>query len=51
MKRPILIAVIGYIIGIIWGLYFKTNIIPIIFILLISIPITYKIKKKINIEI
>lgn len=45
MKRPILIAVIGYIIGIIWGLYFKTNIIPIIFILLISIPITYKIKK------
>lgn len=46
MKRPILIAVIGYIIGIIWGLYLKINIIPIIFILLISIPITYKINKQ-----
>lgn len=46
MKRPILIAVIGYIIGILWGLYLKINIIPIIFILLISLYITYKIKKE-----
>ena len=26
MKRPILVATIGYIIGIIWGQYFKINI-------------------------
>lgn len=30
MKRPVLIALIGYIIGIIWELYFKINIAPII---------------------
>lgn len=28
MKRPILIACVGYIIGIIWGLYLKISIIP-----------------------
>lgn len=28
MKRPILVAIIGYIIGILWGLYFKMNIVP-----------------------
>lgn len=35
MKRPILIALIGYIIGIIWELYLKTSIVPFIIIILI----------------
>ena len=35
MKRPILIALIGYIIGIIWGLYFKISIAFLYLILLI----------------
>ena len=33
MKRPILIALIGYIIGIIWELYLKVSIVPFIIIL------------------
>lgn len=42
IKRPILVAVIGYIIGILWGLYFKWSIV------LFYLPIiaTYKIIKK-----
>ena len=36
MNRPILVIVIGYIIGIIWGLYFKTSIV-LLFILLLVI--------------
>lgn len=35
MKRPILIAVIGYILGILWGLYIQISIVPFIFILLV----------------
>lgn len=35
MKRPILTALIGYIIGIIWELYLKTSIAPIIIILIV----------------
>ena len=35
MKRPILVAVIGYIIGILWGLYIHISIVP--FILTISL--------------
>ena len=27
-KRPILVAIIGYMIGIIWGLYLKVSIVP-----------------------
>ena len=38
MNRPIFIVVIGYIIGIIWGLYLKISIVP-FYILLISIYI------------
>ena len=41
LKRPILIAVIGYIIGIIVGLYFKISIVP-FYILLIVIYFIYK---------
>ena len=36
MKRPILVALIGYIIGIIWELYFKINIAPIFIIIIFS---------------
>ena len=44
MKRPILIALIGYIIGIIWELYLKTSIAPVIIIIIvIYMIITYKI--------
>ncbi len=35
MKRPILTALIGYIIGIIWELYLKTSIAPIVIILIV----------------
>ena len=38
MSRPILIVVIGYIIGILWGLYLKISIVP-FYIFLISIYI------------
>ncbi len=40
-KRPILVAAIGYIIGIIMGLYYKTSIVP-IYILITAIYITLK---------
>lgn len=39
MKRPILIATIGFIIGIIWGLYF--NIVPFVVLILIVFTIKY----------
>lgn len=42
MKRPILIAVIGYVTGIIWGLYFKKSI---AFFLLFCIGIYFAIKR------
>lgn len=35
MKRPILIALIGYIIGIIWELYLKISIVPFVIVLII----------------
>lgn len=41
MKRPILVAIIGYIIGILWGLYFKINIVPFHFII-IALYFLYK---------
>lgn len=44
IKRPMLIAVIGYIIGILWGLYTHLSIAP-FYILIIVI---YLIKRKIN---
>lgn len=42
MKRPILIIILGYIIGIIWGVYIKTAILPI----LILYPMYSIISKK-----
>ena len=48
MNRPILIVVIGYIIGIIWGLYFKISIVPFYFLLIAIyaiINISYSKKK------
>ena len=51
MNRPIFIVVIGYIIGIIWGLYFRISIVP-FYILLMSIYIIINLsysKKKFKI--
>lgn len=51
MNRPIFIVVIGYIIGIIWGLYFKISIVP-FYILLMGIYIIINLqypKKKFRI--
>lgn len=51
MNRPILIVVIGYIIGIIWGIYFKVSILPFyffLFVIYIIIKLPYK-KRKFNI--
>ena len=48
MNRPILIIVIGYIIGILWGLYFKISIVPFYFLLIviyIIINLPYSKKK------
>ena len=45
MKRPILVAIIGYIIGIIVGLYLNISIVPFC-ILIIAIHLIYK--KKLN---
>ncbi len=44
MKRPILIAVLGYIIGIIVGLYFKFSIVP-LNILVIAVLLIYRRNK------
>ena len=46
MRRPILIATIGFITGIIWGLYF--NIVPFLLILIIIYLCLYVIRFKIN---
>ena len=35
MNRPIFIVVIGYIIGILWGLYLKTSIVPFYILLML----------------
>lgn len=45
MKRPILIALLGYIIGIIWGLYLK---ISIVFLHIITVIIIYLLLQIIN---
>lgn len=45
MKRPMLVIVIGYIIGIIWGLYLKTSIV-FLYVILISIYILINIQYK-----
>ena len=48
MNRPILIVVIGYIIGIIWGLYYKISIVPFYIILMAIyaiIKLSYSKKK------
>ena len=47
MKRPILIIAIGYIIGIIWGLYFRISIVPFYFMtIFIYIIINKRYKKR-----
>jgi len=47
LNRPILIVVIGYIIGIIWGLYLKVSIVPFyIFLIVIYIIINFPYSKK-----
>lgn len=47
MNRPILIVVIGYIIGILWGLYLQTSIVLLyVFLAIIYIIINFKYKKK-----
>ncbi|MBR3255972.1 MAG: ComEC/Rec2 family competence protein [Clostridia bacterium] len=51
MKRPIVIAVVGYIIGIIWGLYFNFSIVlfyMLLFIILTIIKIIYNMCFKSN---
>ena len=48
MNRPILIVVIGYIIGIIWGIYFKISILPfyfLLFLIYIIIRLPYRKRK------
>ena len=48
MNRPILIIVIGYIIGIIWGIYFEISILPFYFFLILIysiIKLPYKKRK------
>lgn len=49
MKRPILVAVIGYIIGIIVGLYFKISIV-LFYIPIIATYLIYKFCKKQNVK-
>ncbi len=43
MKRPILVVIIGYLIGIIWGLYLKINITPFYILITIIIALLNKI--------
>lgn len=45
MKRPILIVLIGYIIGIIWGVYTNVCIAPFIIVLIIVVSKVVKLKK------
>lgn len=47
MKRPILVAVIGYLIGIIWGLYFK-SIVPFLLLVIATYFFINKYFKSIN---
>ncbi len=49
--RPIIFMTVGYITGIIWGLYLKINIAPIILIIILGIIIINKKIKKYKINI
>lgn len=40
--RPLVIIVVGYITGLIWGRYLKTSIAPVIFLLFLVIYLTLK---------
>lgn len=44
-ERPILVAVIGYIIGILWGLYFQFSIVPCCILIIATYYITKKIPR------
>ena len=44
IKRPFLVVIIGYIIGILWGLYFKISI-ALFYFPIIAIYIFLKLKK------
>ena len=46
MKRPILVVTIGYILGVIWGLYFKISIV-FLYILIISLLIILKKSRRV----
>lgn len=46
--RPIIIMTVGYITGIIWGLYLKINIVPIIFLIILGFVLILKKYKKIK---
>ncbi len=47
MNRPILIVIIGYVIGILWGLYLQTSIVLLyVFLVLVYIIINLKYKKR-----
>ncbi len=46
IKRPILVAVIGYIIGILWGLYLKNSIVPFYILIFATYYIYIKFNKK-----
>lgn len=47
MKRPLIIITVGYITGILWGLYLKINIVPFCLILLGGVILIKKENKKI----
>ena len=45
-NRPIVVATLGYIIGIIWGLYLKINIVFFYALILIFLTITNLLRKQ-----
>jgi len=49
--RPIIFMTVGYITGIIWGLYLKINVAPIIFLIILGFIIIHKNIKKYRINI
>lgn len=51
MKRPIVLITIGYIMGIIWGLYFRISIVPFYFIIILTYIIINKRYKKSKLKI
>ena len=46
IKRPILVAVIGYIVGILWGLYFEISIVSFYVIIAVGYLLIKRIQKK-----